>query len=41
MVHAKDEGALRFYEHFDFDPSPVDPLHLFLLTKEILGLIIR
>ena len=41
MVHAKDEGARRFYEHFDFDPSPVDPLHLFLLTKEIARLIIR
>jgi hypothetical protein len=28
MVHAKDEAARRFYEHFNFDPSPVDPLHL-------------
>ena len=35
MVHAKDEGARRFYEHFDFDPSPIEPLHLFLLVKEI------
>ena len=39
MVHAKDEGARRFYEHFDFDPSPVDPLHLFLLIKEIARLV--
>lgn len=39
MVHAKDEAARRFYEHFDFDPSPVDPLHLFLLVKEIARLI--
>jgi GNAT superfamily N-acetyltransferase len=39
MVHAKDEAARRFYEHFDFDPSPVDPLHLFLLTKEIARLL--
>lgn len=39
MVHAKDEAARRFYEHFNFDPSPVDPLHLFLLTKEIARLI--
>jgi GNAT superfamily N-acetyltransferase len=35
IVHAKDEGARRFYEHFDFDPSPVDPLLLFLPIKEI------
>jgi len=41
MVHAKDEDARRFYEHFDFDPSPVDPLHLFLLTKDIARLITK
>lgn len=35
LVHAKDNAAKRFYEHFDFDPSPVDPMHLFLLVKEI------
>jgi hypothetical protein len=34
-VHAKDETARRFYEHFGFIPSPTDPLHLFLLIKEI------
>lgn len=34
LVRAKDEAAQRFYEHFDFDHSPVDPLHLFLLVKE-------
>jgi GNAT superfamily N-acetyltransferase len=34
-VHAKDENARRFYEHFGFAPSPTDPLHLFLLIKEI------
>ena len=39
MVHAKDEAARRFYEHFDFDPSPVDPLQLFLLVKEIARLL--
>ncbi len=35
LVHAKDDAAKRFYEHFDFEPSPVDPMHLFLLVKEI------
>lgn len=34
-VHAKDEDARRFYEHFGFSPSPTDPLHLFLLIKDI------
>jgi GNAT superfamily N-acetyltransferase len=34
-VHAKDEPARRFYEHFGFAPSPTDPLHLFLLIKDI------
>jgi GNAT superfamily N-acetyltransferase len=34
-VHAKDEPARRFYEHFGFAPSPTDPLHLFLLIKDL------
>ena len=35
VVHAKDEKARRFYEHFNFDASPKDPLHLSILIKEI------
>jgi GNAT superfamily N-acetyltransferase len=35
LVHAKDDAAKRFYEHFNFEPSPVDPMHLFLLVKDI------
>jgi GNAT superfamily N-acetyltransferase len=35
VVHAKDEKARSFYEHFDFDISPKDPLHLAILIKEI------
>jgi hypothetical protein len=31
MVHAIDEAARRFYEHFEFEPSPVDPFQLLLL----------
>ena len=34
-VHAKDDVARTFYEHFDFMPSPTDPLHLFMLVKEL------
>jgi GNAT superfamily N-acetyltransferase len=34
-VHAKDEAAKRFYEKFDFIPSPSDPMHLFVLLKDV------
>ena len=35
LVHAKDNDAKAFYEHFDFEPSPTDPYHLFLLMKDL------
>ena len=35
VVHAKDEAARSFYERFDFVPSPSDPLHLFVLIKDL------
>lgn len=34
-VHAKDDEARAFYEHFDFLASPTDPMHLFLLLKDV------
>jgi GNAT superfamily N-acetyltransferase len=34
-VHAKDDEARAFYEAFDFVPSPTDPLHLFMLMKDL------
>jgi GNAT superfamily N-acetyltransferase len=34
-VHAKDDTARSFYEHFGFIPSPTDPLHLFILIKDL------
>jgi GNAT superfamily N-acetyltransferase len=34
-VHAKDERAIAFYQHFGFAPSPTDPRHLFMLIKDI------
>lgn len=34
-VHAKDEAARRFYERFDFVPSPSDALHLFVPLKDV------
>lgn len=38
LVHAKDDQAKAFYEHFNFEPSPSDPLHLMLLMKEVIRL---
>lgn len=37
LVHAETSEAKSFYEHLvpEFDASPTDPLHLFLLTKDI------
>lgn len=35
MVHAIDDEARRFYEHFDFDPCPGDPFQTLLLLKDI------
>lgn len=35
LVHAKDEQAKAFYEHFNFESSPSDPYHLLLLMKDV------
>jgi GNAT superfamily N-acetyltransferase len=35
LVHAKDPQAKGFYQHFDFVPSPSDPLHLLMLLKDV------
>jgi GNAT superfamily N-acetyltransferase len=35
LVHAIDEPARKFYEHFDFEPSPVHELQLMLLLKDL------
>lgn len=34
-AHAKDDAARAFYEYFGFVVSPTDPLHLFILTKDL------
>ena len=39
LVHAKDDEARAWYEQFDFDPSPTDPYHLFLLMKDLRALL--
>lgn len=35
VVHAKDDEARSFYERFDFTSSPSDPMHLFVLLKDV------
>ncbi len=35
LVHAKDDNAKGFYEHFTFEPSPSDPYHLLLIMKDL------
>ncbi|GAB1544582.1 GNAT family N-acetyltransferase [Scytonema sp. NUACC21] len=35
LVHAKDDEARKWYEQFDFESSPTDELHLFLMLKDI------
>lgn len=35
LVHAIDERARSFYERYDFEPCPDDPLHLLLLMKDL------
>jgi GNAT superfamily N-acetyltransferase len=40
-VHAKDDEAKQFYEHFDFVASPSDPMHLFVLLKDVRRIVSR
>jgi len=35
LAHAKDDKAKEFYLLHGFEPSPVDPFHLYLLLKDI------
>ncbi|RMX15873.1 N-acetyltransferase [Vandammella animalimorsus] len=35
LVHAKDDAARRWYESWEFEPSPTDPYHLWLLLKDL------
>lgn len=35
LVHAIDDAARRFYQHFEFAESPVDPYQLLLVMKDL------
>jgi GNAT superfamily N-acetyltransferase len=39
LVHAKDVEARSWYRHWEFEESPTDPYHLFLLVKDIKALL--
>ena len=39
LVHAKDESARQWYLNWEFEPSVTDPLHLFLLMKDLKALV--
>lgn len=35
LVHAKDEAARQWYEAWEFEPSPTDSFHLYLMLKDL------
>lgn len=39
LVHAKDDAARQWYESWEFVPSPTDPYHLFLMLKDLKGML--
>jgi GNAT superfamily N-acetyltransferase len=41
LVHAIDDQAKRFYQHFEFVTPPVDDLHLMLLMKDLRAMLSR
>ncbi len=41
LVHAKDDNAMNWYKQFDFEESPTDAYHLFLLMKDLKALLVK
>lgn len=39
LVHAKDDAARQWYLSWEFEPSPTDPLHLYLLLKDLKAMV--
>jgi predicted N-acetyltransferase YhbS len=35
LVHAKDDAAQQWYKAWEFEPSPTDSYHLFLMLKDL------
>ena len=41
LVHAKDELARQWYVSWEFESSPTDPYHLFLMLKDLKALLVE
>lgn len=41
LAHAKDEAARQWYVSWEFDQSPADPYHLFLMLKDLKALLVE
>lgn len=39
LVHAKDDAARQWYASWEFEASPTDPYHLFLMLKDLKALL--
>ncbi len=39
LVHAKDDAARDWYLQWEFEPSVTDPLHLYLLMKDLKAMV--
>lgn len=39
LLHAKDDAARQWYESWEFEPSPTDPYHLFMMLKDLRGML--
>ena len=39
VVHAKDEAARQWYASWEFEPSPTDAYHQFLMLKDLKALL--
>ena len=39
IVHAKNDVARQWYIEWEFEPSPTDPFHLFLILKDLKAIV--
>ena len=39
LVLAKDDAARQWHASWEFEPSPTDPYHLFLMLKDLKGML--
>ena len=39
IVHAKNDAARQWYIEWEFEPSPTDPFHLFLMLKDLKAIV--